>query len=42
MKIKKIKIDNEEEIDKKDIDEIDNFQETFTEQNKLIIKVSNK
>ena len=37
-----ITIDNEEEIDKKDIDEIDNFQETFTEQNKLIIKVSNK
>ena len=37
-----ITVDNEEEIDKKDIDEIDNLQETFTEQNKLIIKVSNK
>ena len=37
-----ITVDNEEEIDKKDIDEIDNLQETFTEQNKLLIKVSNK
>jgi DUF2075 family protein len=37
-----ITVDNEEEIDKKDIDAIDNLQETFTEQNKLIIKVGNK
>ena len=37
-----ITVDNEEEIDKKDIDVIDNLQETFTEQNKLIIKVGNK
>ena len=37
-----ITIDNEEEIDKKEIDEIDNLQETFTEKNKLLIKVSNK
>ena len=37
-----ITVDNEEEIDKKDIDEIDNLQETFTEQNKSLIKVSNK
>ena len=37
-----ITIDNEEEMDKKEIDEIDNLQETFTEKNKLLIKVSNK
>ena len=29
-------------MDKKEIDEIDNLQETFTEKNKLLIKVSNK
>ena len=39
-----ITLDNEEEMDKKEQenenDEADNFQETFTEQNKLLIKVN--
>ena len=37
-----ITIDNDEEIDKKENenDEVDNLQETFTEQNKLLIKVN--
>jgi len=37
-----ITLDNDEEMDKKEneIDEVDNLQETFTEQNKLLIKVN--
>ena len=37
-----ITIDNDEEIDKKENenDEVDNLQETFTEHNKLLIKVN--
>ena len=37
-----ITLDNEEELDKKENenDEVDNLQETFTEQNKLLIKVN--